>query len=237
MREIIDGLKEGFQFTVTFHPHLELDKVLLGTSGLSNFLILMTLGGLIAAIYFSVEQSKIIESVPFGKPGFVTALACLALAWSGLASIALTFFYIIGSLTGCLIGVRNGTLLRRNIFFGVSMLAGIFIGGILIVLAPINLGKTVQLIILCWLAWDMVQEGLRTINMERFYHLYIFLMIGGAISLVFFDPKIYCLLIVKASETTSMRIVYTDGFKNLMIAFSYTPILGWVIGFWNEKPY
>jgi hypothetical protein len=175
------------------------------TPGFAIFIIILVLIILIISAHSFLKTTALAKYSVGGSLGMIIVLCCLALAWSGLATIIIGFFYFWGAISGVIIGFHNGGKIRNNIIVGIRAVFGIIIGITVTTFIPKALGIILELgiiVILSWLAFIEIMSISRFDFNETFIKV---AAIGGAISLVVFDPQSSVVLLNVESKATNIH--------------------------------
>ncbi len=227
MHDFIEGLKQGFDFFATLHPHVDIGTKLVVTDGFSNLVSITILILLGRWMYFQLKDTYLFRNHLMGKVGAIVFVICLMLAWSSLSVLCLAAFYAYGSLIGFTIAFQNGNRIRTSPFIGAGIIASFWVSVILLWMFKYPLLEYIQLGIIGWLAWNAAHEAIRIIQLNKIEDQILFIVIGGCISLSIFEPVSFNRLLVQVSQGTYFQ---TKGNVTIAFIFYYLPLLGWILG-------
>ena len=131
-------------------------------------------------------------------------------------------------MTGVAIGFYTGWKIRKNTLMGIGLILGILIGIFITTIIPKTIGIILEIALTLSLVWIAYEEIMKVsqIDFNKFFIRVI--AIGGAISLVLFDPHSFIILLNEGSKTTNIP---AEGNLLITTLFYYAPITGWISGF------
>jgi hypothetical protein len=226
VNDVLNGIEEGLGFLLTFKSRFNLGHELVVKAGFSNLIVIIVLIAIIVSAY-SYLKNTLLRKYSMGGSGIIIMLICMAFGWSGLATITIGFFYFWGSLTGVFIGYYNGSKIHQRPFIGIGVILGIVIGIILLYHLPEAIGLLIEISIVIGLSIIAYDEIIHVTKINLDETTVKILAVGGAISLVVFDPNSFVILLNEGSKITNIKV---HGDVSIITILYYAPVAGWIYG-------